>query len=68
MNVISAAHCCTSSASSVRIVAGDHSLSDENKGTEQFRDVATVTQHEDYFGTSNDVCMLGLAEPLDLNE
>ena len=95
MHVVTAAHCCTSSASSVKIVAGwcdliyecngygsalaihsvyksillsgDHRLSSSD-GTEQERDVTEVRQHENYFGSSNDVCMLTLAEPLEFNE
>jgi len=65
-HVITAAHCCTNSASQVKIVAGDHRLS-SNDGTEQERDVTEVRQHESYFGSSNDVCMLTLAEPLEYN-
>jgi len=55
------------SASSVKIVAGDHRLSSDD-GTEQERDVTEVRQHESYFGSSNDVCMLTLAEPLEFND
>merc|ERR1712117_750678 len=66
-HVITAAHCCTNSASQVKIVAGDHRLS-SNDGTEQERDVTEVRQHESYFGSSNDVCMLTLAEPLEYND
>merc|ERR1712117_626883 len=50
-HVITAAHCCTNSASQVKIVAGDHRLS-SNDGTEQERDVTEVRQHESYFGSS----------------
>merc|ERR1712110_864747 len=67
MHVITAAHCCTNSASSVKIIAGDHSLSSTD-GTEQERDVTEVRQHESYFGSSNDVCMLTLAEPLEFTD
>jgi hypothetical protein len=66
--VITAAHCCTNSASYYQIVAGDHSLSDIDEGTEQVRDVAVITPHPDYNdGGPNDVCMLTLREPLNLN-
>jgi trypsin len=69
MHVITAAHCCTSSASSVRIVAGDYSLSGDD-GTEQIRDVARVMPHPDYapseVSSSQDVCMLTLSTPLNL--
>lgn len=62
---MTAAHCCTSSAGTVQIVAGDLTLK-QNEGTEQVRNVVKVTQHEDYgaFNTVNDICLLELDEPL----
>merc|ERR1712037_1055153 len=54
-------------AATVKIVAGDHRLSRDD-GTEQERDVTEIRQHESYFGSSNDVCMLYLAEPLEFND
>eukprot|EP00095_Tigriopus_kingsejongensis_P002678 maker-scaffold1259_size52279-snap-gene-0.10 protein:Tk02678 transcript:maker-scaffold1259_size52279-snap-gene-0.10-mRNA-1 annotation:"anionic trypsin-1 precursor" len=68
--VITAAHCCAGqSPSDLRVNAGEHSLSNSD-GTEQLRDVSKIIGHEDY-GTpgqfSNDVCLLKLSKPLDLN-
>eukprot|EP00095_Tigriopus_kingsejongensis_P012603 maker-scaffold531_size145796-snap-gene-0.18 protein:Tk12603 transcript:maker-scaffold531_size145796-snap-gene-0.18-mRNA-1 annotation:"PREDICTED: trypsin-3-like" len=68
--VITAAHCCAGqSPSDLRVNAGEHSLSNSD-GTEQLRDVSKIIGHEDY-GTpgqfSNDVCLLKLSEPLELN-
>merc|ERR1712012_467013 len=44
-HVITAAHCCTNSASQVKIVAGDHRLN-SNDGTEQERDVGGEAARE----------------------
>jgi len=67
MHVITAAHCCTNSASAVRIVAGDHDLF-SNDGTEQEIMVSDVKQHEGYFGSGNDVCMLTLSSSIEFND
>ena len=67
--ILTAAHCCAGqSASNIQIVAGDHSLSG-NEGTEQTRAVTRVVDHEDFssFTLKNDVCLLKLAAPLNLN-
>ena len=67
-NVLTAAHCCRGqSAEDLQIVAGEHTLYSED-GTEQVRDIAALVIHEDYgsFSHQNDVCLLQLAEPLEL--
>jgi len=67
--VITAAHCCDgSSASSVKIVAGDHDLF-ANEGPEQTSKVSKIIMHEDYDSSdiSSDICLLKLSNPLELN-
>ena len=68
--IITAAHCCAGqSASNIQIVAGEHSLS-SNDRTEQTRAVSRVIDHEDFssFTLKNDMCLLKLATPLNLNK
>eukprot|EP00095_Tigriopus_kingsejongensis_P012609 maker-scaffold531_size145796-snap-gene-0.21 protein:Tk12609 transcript:maker-scaffold531_size145796-snap-gene-0.21-mRNA-1 annotation:"Trypsin-1" len=68
--VITAAHCCAGqSASDMRVNAGEHSLSN-NDGTEQLRDVSKIIGHGSYGipgRFSNDICLLKLSEPLNLD-
>ena len=67
--ILTAAHCCAGqSASNIQIVAGEHSLSGNDR-TEQTRAVTRVIDHEDFssFTLKNDVCLLKLATPLSLN-
>jgi len=67
--VVTAAHCCeVGGAASFRIVAGDHSLA-QNDGTEQTIQVARVTMHPQYssFDLSNDICTLALSSNIDLS-
>ena len=50
-------------------MAGEHSLS-SNDRTEQTRAVSRVIDHEDFssFTLKNDMCLLKLATPLNLNK
>jgi len=67
--IITAAHCCVGqSASNVQVVAGEHDLS-RNDRTEQTRAVSRIVDHEDFssFTLKNDMCLLKLASPLNLN-
>ena len=53
-------------------MAGEHDRSVE-EGTEQERDLTSKVQHPGYdpfesVSQSNDICLLKLAEPLELNE
>lgn len=68
--VLTAGHCCYyGSAEYSTVVAGEHDLG-EDSGKEQRRDVAEIISHEDfdYSTISNDVCLLRLAEPFELND
>ncbi len=49
-------------------MAGEHSLSG-NDGTEQFRGVSRIVEHEDYqpLTINNDMCLLTVDRPLTLN-
>jgi secreted trypsin-like serine protease len=67
--IVTAAHCCeVGSAASFKIVAGDHSLS-QNDGTEQEIQVSNVAIHPDYssFDLSSDICVLTLASNINLS-
>ncbi len=74
--MLTAGHCCTG-ATDGSIVAGEHSLS-QVSGKEQIRDVAREHRHEQYVylpasnGANevvlNDVCVLTLEQPLEINE
>ena len=69
-NVLTAAHCCRGqNAGDVQIVAGEHTIYSE-EGNEQTVDIAKIIVHEDYgsFSHENDVCILQLASPLELND
>jgi trypsin len=69
--IITAAHCCVffDSASEASIVAGEHNL-EVDSGDEQVRDVSEIRTHENYddFNIENDICLLILGAPLELNE
>jgi trypsin len=67
--IITAAHCCDGmNARDLQVVAGEHDLS-RNDGTEQTRAVSKVVGHEDFkpFTLNNDMCLLILDSPLELN-
>ena len=54
----------------ILVIAGEHNLLYDD-GTEQFRNVTDLRQHEDYGGlggSGNDVCVITLEEPLEFNE
>merc|ERR1719192_1401348 len=74
--VLTAAHCCDGfTPDDLRMVAGDHDLTD-NEGSEQERFVTEIVIHEDYGTTEtaglaggspvNDICLLRLQEPYEL--
>jgi len=70
--ILTAAHCTTngSSISSLRAVAGEHSIeSSTNDGTEQVRSITRITRHPAYNAETfeNDIAILKLASPLSLN-
>ncbi|CAG0920440.1 unnamed protein product [Notodromas monacha] len=68
--VITAAHCCDifSDPSGASIIAGNHLL-EGSDSTEQAIDVADIIINADFgFDLSNDICLLKLAEPLELND
>ena len=51
----------------ILVIAGEHNLLYDD-GTEQFRNVTDLRQHEDYGGlggSGNDVCVITLEEPLE---
>ena len=57
--------------SDLTIVAGEHHLYDDtDDGTEQRVELVKLTMHPSYnpFTLTNDVCVLVLAEPLEMNE
>lgn len=68
--IITAAHCCDGqNAKELHVVAGDHNIK-KDEGTEQVRNVKTITIHPDYNSRTirNDICLLELDEPLTINE
>ena len=70
--MITAAHCCDGNTpEGVTVVAGEHRLYDNTDGgTEQLVPVQEITMHPEYsrFTITNDVCLLTLAAPIDINE
>ena len=70
--VLTASHCCIGfSPSQLTIVAGEHHLyDDKDDGTEQRVELTELTMHPQYnpFTLTHDVCVLQLAEPLEMNE
>ena len=70
--VLTAAHCCLSGVGrEMTIVAGEHHLYDDaDDGTEQRVEQTEYTIHPLYSSTTltNDVCVLQLAQPLEMNE
>lgn len=71
-HVLTASHCCFGFVpSDLTIVAGEHHLYDDtDDGTEQRVELVKLTMHPSYnpFILTNDVCVLELAEPLEMNE
>jgi len=68
--IVTAAHCAEIGDASVfSVVAGERDR-DVDEGTEQERDVSRVLMHGDYddWIISNDIALMWLSEPLDLNE
>jgi len=67
-HVLTAAHCVTGSPSSIKLVAGQYKLS-EDDGTEQERDVEEIIIHPKYgsAGFDFDIAVLVLKEKLDLS-
>jgi trypsin len=70
---ITAAHCCDGqNAKELHVIAGAHNIihPDEDGGTQQVRNVKTITIHPDYDSRKikNDICLLELDEPLTINE
>ncbi len=69
--VLSAAHCFDdTTASRYTLTLGEHEIS-ENEGTEQIIDVEEIIIHPDYqdtTGTDNDIALLHLASPAQLND
>lgn len=67
--IIDAAHCVDRTvASSLRIVAGEHSLS-KTSGLEQYRNVLSIRVHENYDSKTfaNDIALLKMDNSLDLS-
>lgn len=67
--IIDAAHCVDSTAaSSLRIVAGEHSLS-KTSDLEQYRNVLSIRVHENYDSktSANDIALLKMDKSLDLS-
>jgi secreted trypsin-like serine protease len=67
--VLTAVHCCADNiAYDLQIVADEHDLS-WNDGPEQFRNIARIIKHGAYnpLTLDNDMCLLKLAAPLDMN-
>ncbi|KZS15746.1 Uncharacterized protein APZ42_018948 [Daphnia magna] len=67
--IIDAAHCVERTvASSLRIVAGEHSLS-KTSGLEQYRNVLSIRVHENYNSktSANDIALLKMDKSLDLS-
>jgi len=59
--VLTAGHCCDYSASSYRIIAGEHNIrADDDDGTEKPSDIKEVRQHKDFdsFALTDDICIL----------
>jgi len=67
--VVTAAHCVSSGGDDITVVAGQHSLSDDD-GDEQEVDIKTVHIHPSYgsSGYDYDIAVLELASPLEFNE
>ena len=68
--VLTAAHCVSNAdLSKLTIVAAEHNLAEES-GDEQTVAVAEITVHPDFDGHDyvNDIALLRLAEPLDIDE
>lgn len=67
--VLTAGHCHYDDIENIRVIGGAHDLRKKN-GNEQEREVAVFVKHEDYPGGTepNDIAIIKLAEPFDLNE
>jgi secreted trypsin-like serine protease len=70
-NIITAAHCCDGqNAGDVTVVAGEHRVFDNaDDGTEQLLRVQEIILNPSYsrFTLQNDICLIKLAEPIEMN-